>query len=294
MYPFLLSQILRGYWFLRPEDVIAGQAIVYKLLTGEYNDKSVRSLSDTTPICPNVSDGGSSYDKAPKGSIAIISLRGTMLKYGTWSSYGTEEIASQIQKATHHKNIAAIVLDIDSGGGACNAVAPLTDAIGKARSAGKPVVASCDLAASAAYWVASSCNKIVANNGISSEFGSIGVMCSFADARPVYEKMGYQFHEIYADQSTNKNEDFNLALKGDYSLIKQESLNPLAITFQESVKANRPNLRTDIPGLLSGKMFYAKPALEAGLIDEIGSLTRAVDLARDLSRDAIIHNYILS
>ena len=39
MYPFLLSQILRGYWFLRPEDVIAGQAIVYKLLTGEYNDK---------------------------------------------------------------------------------------------------------------------------------------------------------------------------------------------------------------------------------------------------------------
>ena len=118
MYPFLLSQILRGYWFLRPEDVIAGQAIVYKLLTGEYNDKSVKSLSATTPICQNVSDGGSSYDKAPKGSVAIISLRGTMLKYGTWCNYGTEEIASQIQAATNHENIAAIVLDIDSGGGA--------------------------------------------------------------------------------------------------------------------------------------------------------------------------------
>lgn len=294
MYPFLLSQILRGYWFLRPEDVIAGQTIVHQLLTDGYNDKSIKRLSESVPVPQCVSDGESSYDKAPKGSVAIVSLKGTMLKYGTWCSYGTEEIATQVREAIQHENVSAIVLDIDSGGGACNAVAPLADAIRDARAAGKPVVASCDLAASAAYWIASCCDRIVANNGISSEFGSIGVMCSFADARPMYEKMGYQFHEIYADQSVNKNEDFNLALKGDYSLIKQESLNPLAITFQETVKANRPGLKTETPGILSGKMFYAEAALEAGLIDEIGSLHRAVELARSLKADAIIHNYIHS
>lgn len=294
MYPFLLSQILRGYWFLRPEDVIAGQTIVCKLLTGEYNDTSVKQLSESVPMSQSVADGGSSYDKASKGSVAIVSLKGTMLKYSTWCSYGTGEIAAQVREAARHENIDAIVLDIDSGGGACNAVAPLADAIREARTAGKPVVASCDLAASAAYWIASCCDRIVANNAISSEFGSIGVMCSFADARPVYEKMGYKFHEIYADQSVNKNEDFNLALQGDYALIKQETLNPLAVNFQETVKANRPALKTDVPGILSGKMFYAKAAQEAGLIDEIGSLSRAVELARSLKADAIIHNYIHS
>lgn len=293
MYPFLLSQILRGYWFLRPEDVISGRAIIHKLLTGEYEERSIKLLSDFTPISSNA-DTGESYDKASKGSVALISLKGTLLKYGTLCSYGTEEIAAQIRGAIQHPNISAIVLDIDSGGGACNAVAPLTDAIHAARTAGKPVVASCDLAASAAYWIASCCNKIVANNEISSEFGSIGVMCSFADARPMYQKMGYEFHEIYADQSINKNEDFNLALKGDYFLIKQEALNPLAVTFQETVKANRPALKTDVPGILSGKMFYAKTAIEIGLIDEIGPLSRAVELARGLSADVIIHNYIHS
>lgn len=64
---------------------------------------------------------------------------------------------------------------------------------------------------------------------MSSAFGSIGVMCSFSDLKPFYEKMGVKFHEIYADQSENKNEAFRLALEGDYTKIRQESLNPMAL-----------------------------------------------------------------
>lgn len=296
MYPFLLSQVLRGYWFLRPEDVIAGQAIVNKLLTGEYTDeKYSHILSELNPIpriCAGMDSG--TYDKAPEGSTAVIALKGTLLKYGTWCSYGADEIAAQIRTAAAHANISSIVLDIDSGGGACDAVAPLVGAISDARAGGIPVVASCDLCASAAYWVASACDRILADNDISSEFGSIGVMCSFADARPMYEKMGYKFHEIYADQSVNKNEAFTLALAGDYSLIKTESLNPLAVRFQETVKANRAALKTETPGILAGKMFYAGDALRNGLIDQIGPLSEAVTVARQLSAEYTIHNYINS
>lgn len=296
MYPYLLSQVLRGYWFLRPEDVIAGQAVVNQLLSGGYADeKYSHLLSESSPM-PQVCAGmdTASYDKAPEGSTAVIALKGTLLKYGTWCSYGADEIAARIREATAHPNISSIVLSIDSGGGACDAVAPLVSAIADARAAGVPVVASCDLCASAAYWIASACDRIIADNDISSEFGSIGVMCSFADARPMYEQMGYKFHEIYADQSVNKNEAFTLALTGDYSLIKNEVLNPLAVKFQEVVKANRPALEPDVPGILSGKVFYAGDALQNGLIDRIGSLPEAVDIARKLSAEYTIHNYINS
>ena len=105
-------------------DVIASQAIVYKLLTGEYNDKSVKVTFSHNSICQNVSDGGSSYDKAPKGSVAIISLRGTMLKYGTWILQLWHRRDRQPNPGGYQsRNIAAIVW-ISTRGGACNAVAP--------------------------------------------------------------------------------------------------------------------------------------------------------------------------
>ena len=296
MFPFLLSEILRGCWMLRPEDVISGQIILHNILSGHYNDmKFSKKLSEVTPFPQLVHEGESSYDNAKKGSTAVIPVKGTLVKYGTWCSYGADEIAEEIMKAATHNNIASIVLDIDSGGGACDAVAPICSAIANAKAKGKAVVACCDMAASAAYWIACNCDRIVADNNISSEFGSIGVMCSFADAKPYYEKMGMKFHEIYVDQSSNKNESFRLALTGDYSLIKQESLNPLAIRFQNEVKQRRQCLAQDTPGILSGKMFYAQQALEVGLIDEIGDLNRAVELSKELSRDMnFINQYMNS
>ena len=216
MYPYLISQILKGVWFLRPEDAIAGHVIVNNILTGVYRDeKFAKTLAEITPIQQLSYEGESSYDKSPKGSTAIISVKGTMIKYGTFCSYGADEIAMQIEEAALHENISSIVLDIDSGGGACNAVPPLCKAIATAKAKGKPVVASCDVAASAAYWIACNCDRIVADNDVSSAFGSIGVMCSFSDLKPFYERMGVKFHEIYADQSENKNEAFRLALEGD-------------------------------------------------------------------------------
>ena len=51
MYPYLISQILKGVWFLRPEDAIAGHVIVNNILTGVYRDeKFAKTLAEITPI----------------------------------------------------------------------------------------------------------------------------------------------------------------------------------------------------------------------------------------------------
>ena len=77
MYPYLISQILKGVWFLRPEDAIAGHVIVNNILTGAYSDeKFTKTLSEITPIQQLSHEGKSSYDKSPKGSTAIISVKG--------------------------------------------------------------------------------------------------------------------------------------------------------------------------------------------------------------------------
>tara|TARA_R110002020_G_scaffold475112_1_gene708614 strand:+ start:8143 stop:9093 length:951 start_codon:yes stop_codon:yes gene_type:complete len=300
----LVSQIARGKYFMRPDLAIAltGQATdlilakngttaekrrieltrVSLLDNGLFQRKSFYLDEDDED--EDMETTSSIYDDAPSGSVAIIPLKGSMMKYGTWCDYGTNDLAAMVMDAVNHKNIGAIVLDIDSGGGAVDAVAPMVHAIDAAKSAGKPIVASVDMACSAAYWVASECNAIVADNSISSEVGSIGVMMSFMDATKYYEEKGITLHSIYSNHSSGKNESFRLALEGKYDMIKEEDLDPLAVAFQNTVRRNRAGkLDESTPGMLSGKTFFGEAALKTGLIDHLGDNRTAINLALGMS-----------
>lgn len=302
-WPFLLvSQIARGRFFIRPEvafgfapqiiDLMEGKAvrgdkrslqlqIVGNHLAGHEYVKSFYMDADDDDDHQEEEDP---YANAPAGSVAIIPLRGAMMKYGSWCDYGTTEIADALRAAASHKNISAIVLDIDSGGGAVDAVAPMVDAIRYAKSLGKPVVSSVDLCCSAAMWVASETDAIVADNNISAEIGSIGVMMSFMDMREYYEAKGIKVHEIYSKLSGDKNSDFREARDGKYEPIQDGLLDPLAVSFQDTIRANRAGkLDESVAGVLSGKTFFAAEAKKAGLIDHIGSQSFAIDLALGMS-----------
>lgn len=288
----LISTLLRGQFFIAPDQAVAMAGTVQSIINRDWDgfDKT-RDLNNTEgrakfPIAAgNAVDGFfGDLDQAPQGSTAIIPLKGTMLKYGTWCSYGTEEVAYAIRTSAVHDKINSIVLDTDSGGGSVDAVAPVVQSIEFARSIGVPVVASVDMACSAAYWAASATDRIIADNSISATVGSIGVMMSFWDVKGYYEKLGYKLHTVYAPESDHKNLAFENALKEDYDLLKSEELSPLAVGFQNAVKANREGkLNLETPGLLNGKTFYAQQALSVGLIDEIGTRERAVEYAQQLA-----------
>lgn len=69
------------------------------------------------------------FSDAPANSTAIIALHGTMLKYGTYCSYGCVEVAEMIEDAANSPKISGIILDIDSRNGAADAIAPILSAI---------------------------------------------------------------------------------------------------------------------------------------------------------------------
>jgi len=304
----LYRQILKGKWFIHYSYALTLGVILNDLLSGKSMNSQrawdqvptvdLSGIGDRAkfPVEAAVPTGSvsmfDSFDDAPEGSVAVIPLKNVMIKNGTMCEYGTEEIAAAMLQASGSSKIDGIVLDIDCGGGSVDSIAPLTDAIDRIRNQyNKPVVAWADLCASAAYYVASYCDRIIAGNTISSEFGSIGVMMQFADMIPYYEKNGIKFHKIYAPESNYKNLPFELALQGKYDMIKEEELSPLAKAFQDTVKQNRGSkLNMDVEGLLNGRMFYAKngndsslDAKSVGLIDEIGSIDRAVMLVQSLA-----------
>lgn len=292
----LYSAILRGKWFIRLQDVEAGGLILQQILDGPIS-KTSQKLSDKKPLEIQMAEMASSKNQSdlPENAVAIIPLHGTMLKYGTYCEYGTVEIADLIREAADNPKVAGILLDIDSGGGAVDAIAPILDALEYNRSLGKSSVAFCDLAASAAYYAALGCDEIIANNSISAEFGSIGVMMSFPDYAKYYENAGIKVHTIYSNLSDYKNAPFEAAKKGEYDKIKAEELDPLARKFQDAVKNKRGDkLKHDTEGLLSGRMFYQDDALAVGLIDHVGNLDFAVSRVRSKRIDATMFEYVKS
>lgn len=292
----LYSAILRGKWFIRLQDVEAGGLILQQILDDSIS-KTSQKLSDREPLKIQMAEMASSKNQSelPENAVAIIPLHGAMLKYGTYCEYGTVEIADLIREAADNPKVAGILLDIDSGGGAVDAIAPILDALEYNRSLGKSSVAFCDLAASAAYYAALGCDEIIANNSISAEFGSIGVMMSFPDYAKYYENAGIKVHTIYSNLSDYKNAPFEAAKKGEYDKIKAEELDPLARKFQNAVKNKRGDkLKHDTEGLLSGRMFYQDDALEVGLIDHVGNLDFAVSRVRSKRIDATMFEYVKS
>ncbi|HNX37487.1 MAG TPA: S49 family peptidase [Candidatus Cloacimonadota bacterium] len=305
---YLYRQILKGKWFIHYSYALSLAPLLRNLFEGksmgdirDWNNNQTNNLENSEgreqfPVMAGSSASGvsvfSKYDDAPEGSVALVPLKSVMVKYGTLCEYGTEEIAGFMLSAAASKKISAIVLDIDSGGGSVDSIPPMLEAIRKIQvQYNKPVVAMADLCASAAYFVAAHCDRIIANNNLSSEFGSIGVMMQWWDVQPYYEKEGYVFHKIYAPESSYKNLPFEKALKGDYDMIKEEELSPLAIGFQNAIKTKRGSkLDLKIEGILNGRMFYAEnqknPKLSAkdvGLIDEVADLERAISLAKELA-----------
>ena len=282
----LYYTILNKPFFIDLRRIDAQAVLIDKFLSRDIADMNGVRLSDSKPLMK-----AGKYSDAPEGSVAVITLKGDMLKDGTMCSYGTEEIAAAMREAASSPKIIGIRLDMDSGGGAVDAIPPMLDAISFSQSQKKPVVACCDLCASACYYVACHCNKIIADNDISAEFGSIGVMMQFPDYAKYYEKQGIKVHTIYSDLSTHKNAPFEAALKGEYKSIKEEMLNPLAREFQQAVKSHRPNLDDKIDGILNGRMFFAKDALKYGLIDAIGNRDAATEEVRRLAASMSLEEY---
>jgi ClpP class serine protease len=166
-----------------------------------------------------------------------------------------------------------MVLVVDSPGGQVAGTDLLAEAI---KNSSTPVVAFIDgLAASAAYWIISGADKIIASSDLD-RIGSIGTMLMAEDLRPALEQLGVKFHEVYATLSVDKNSDINKVLEGKYDQYRENVLDVINAKFLSTIKEYRLNLNESA---LTGKIYFAPEAIKLGLIDQIGSLEMAIEEA---------------
>lgn len=282
----IVSEILNGIWLIDRAKAEAFLPVVGKLITGEkfdlvdYSQERLRSRNVRSAVYKNqtfqISDYGQEQSPADatENSIALVDLRNVITKYDTYCGPAGMMTKSEIlKKIDSTENILATILMIDSPGGEAYASRLLVETL---QGLNKPVISFVDdLAASAAYWIASATDFIVANSNMA-EVGSIGTMATIIDYRAQLEMMGIKLHEIYADASVDKNKDYYEALNGNYDQVKA-SLNKINEIFLSSIETTREGRLKETRELWgTGKLFHADQALEIGLIDEIDTLENTI------------------
>jgi len=222
-----------------------------------------------------------------RAKILLIDVSGVITDAPTKHAFGLVEeestvarMRAELEKAGKDDRVKAIVLRINSPGGGVTASDEIYGELRRWKTEEKrPVIAAFgDLAASGGYYVACAADRIVASP--TTVTGSIGVILMNLNLEGLLAKIGARNETFKAGE----HKDLLSPLRGatpEERRIVQSILDHLHARFIEVVRDGRPRLdESRLSQLTDGRIFDAAQALDAGLVDEIGDLHRAIDDAK--------------
>jgi len=209
-----------------------------------------------------------------KPKIGIIYLKGTI------DSEVSSNTISLLEMAQKRNDIKAVILRIESPGGAVAPSQEMYRFIMNMRSVKKVYASIGSVGASGAYYVASACNKIFADPG--SLVGSIGVIFVAPEVSELFNKIGVHFYVVKSGKYKDIGSPFKKMSPEEREVI-QSLINNIYDQFVSDVAKARGVKVESIRKIADGRVFTGTEAKGLGLVDEIGSLNEAVErLSRDL------------
>lgn len=204
-----------------------------------------------------------------RDGVAVIPVTGPIFRRANLfteisGATSIEVLAQDFTSAIENGAVKAIVLNVDSPGGTVNGVHEFAEMVHAARGKGKPIVAYVgNMAASAAYWIASAADEIVGDD--TAAVGSIGVVAVIPDP----SKKTTKDLEIVSSQSPKKRLD--MSTDAGKSEVQKE-IDALADIFIGRVARNR-GVDSDkvMASFGEGGMKLASDAIAAGMMDRRGS-----------------------
>ncbi len=204
--------------------------------------------------------------------VAVVELEGIIADPG--------EINQELKDLGDRDDVKAVVVRIDSPGGAVGPSQEIHSEIRRLREK-KTVVASMGaMAASGGYYAAVAANKIVANPGTIT--GSIGVIVEFFNAQELLGKLGLKGYVVKSGKYKDVGSPLREMSPEEEALI-QAVINDVNHQFIKAVAEGRGIAPEAVEKIADGRIFTGAQAKEQGLIDELGSLSDAIALSARLA-----------
>ncbi len=189
-----------------------------------------------------------------------------------------EDVVDALEQAAAAREVKAIVLRIDSPGGTYPAADAIADAVGRARSAGKPVIVSMgDIAASGGYLAAIRGDVIVAQP--TTITASIGVFAIWPVAGGLLNTLGVNVERLSVGTNAGMYSVFQPPTAAQRAAVARE-LDHVYAEFTRQVGETRKLDPARLDAAARGRVFSGIDARRAGLVDELGGLQLALDIAR--------------
>jgi len=212
--------------------------------------------------------------------VAVIKVTG-VLTFEEYSLLGStisaRDYIELIKQAKDDPTIKAVVLRVDSPGGDAAASEALYYAV-KELAEEKTVVAYIEgLGASGAYEMILPSHYVMA--GESSIVGAVGVYSTVITMKELMEKLGVKVYVYKSGKLKDLGSPYREPTEEDEKVLR-EIVEDMFETFKSRVLEHRGEVSDEV---FTGRPFTAKRALEAGLIDQIGTLEDAIKKAKELS-----------
>src|SRR3990170_440136 len=205
--------------------------------------------------------------------IAVVKIEGVILD--------SKDIIEELREHRENKSVKAILLRIDSPGGAVAPSQEIYTEVLKIRDEGKKKIVTSmgSVAASGGYYIASASDRIVANPG--SVTGSIGVILELANVSGLMKKVGVESVIIKSGKYKDIGSVFRTMTKEERDLL-QGLMDDVHDQFIEAVAVGRDIKKEQLIPIADGRVFTGRQAKELGLVDEIGNMQDAIRLAADM------------
>jgi protease-4 len=203
--------------------------------------------------------------------VAVVPIEGEILD--------ARETLELLHKYARNQTVKAVVVRINSPGGAIAPSQEIYSAIRKIRADGKPVIASLDsVAASGGYYIASACDPIVANSGTIT--GSIGVILQWFDMKELVSWAKLKPNTITSGPLKDAGSPYRELTDAERQYF-QGIVTQLHTQFVRDVAAGRGSKlkAEEVARIADGRIFTGEQALGLKLVDRIGTIDDAVRAA---------------
>lgn len=203
-----------------------------------------------------------------KSKVALIRIEGPIFD----SKKPVEEIKEYVKDAS----IKAIILRVDTPGGAVAPSQEIYEEVKKAVEKKKVVVSMGSIAASGGYYISCPSSRIIANPGTLT--GSIGVIMEIPNLEGLMSKIGIKTEVIKSGRHKDTGSIFRKMEKEEKELL-QGVMDNVHEQFIKAVSEGRKLKTEEVRKFADGRIFTGEQAVEYGLVDELGTLEDAVRTA---------------
>jgi len=213
-------------------------------------------------------------DLSMEDRVGLIRIEGVILD--------AQSTISELKRFADNPSVKAIVLRIDSPGGGVVPSQEIHDAVQRVRNkSNKAVIASMGtVAASGGYYIAVATDRIMANSGTLT--GSIGVIMEMANVEGLLKKIGVEGVVIKSGRFKDVGSPLRKMSDEEHELL-QSVMDDVHKQFIEAVAEGRGLDVSAVQALADGRIFTGRQAKASKLVDELGDLEAAIQLAADVA-----------